>query len=347
MLDRDRRGSRRSTRGALNSSGSLVGAARAVEPRALPASQCRRNRCPRPCRCRPPRSPAAGPSAPATRDRAVDAARTRRRRHHDAALVRVEVIRQLHHHAMRLVRARQLGAARGIRGPAPARSAAVQLAVAAAGREIGDAAPVVPDGAAAQFGRRWAARDRRRPAAPGSSGRRGPGRRSAGRRRRGALSLRCGETRKSGRTGSCVGAAGASRQARWRPPAAATGANRFVLMARTLASARARQHRTFVRLPRPGTPPATGWSIPTFHRRETSMTDRFLDGRTALVTGATSGIGLAIAAGTGCGRRAGRHQRPRHAGAVAAALASVDAAGAPRHRGISTPTCATPPRSRR
>ena len=78
------------------------------------------------------------------------------------------------------------------------------------------------------------------------------------------------------------------------------------------------------------------------------MSDRFLDGRTALVTGATSGIGLAIALRAGCApARRSPSTASAHAIKIAAALASVDAARRAARRAISTPTCATPARSKR
>ncbi len=86
------------------------------------------------------------------RDGAVDAARTRRGGDHHAAPLQIETIGHLHQYAMRLLRAGQCRQravlASGHRG-----GAAVDLAVTAGGGQIGDAAPVVPECAPAQFRR--------------------------------------------------------------------------------------------------------------------------------------------------------------------------------------------------
>lgn len=75
------------------------------------------------------------------------------------------------------------------------------------------------------------------------------------------------------------------------------------------------------------------------------MTNRHLEGRTALVTGSAQGIGLSIARALGAaGARVAVHGIAT-AEQAEAALSEVTAAGAPEVR-FSTPTCATFRRSR-
>ena len=86
-------------------------------------------------------------------DGAIDAARAGGSRHHHAAFAHVEIVRHLHQHAVRLLRAGQAGESRILASRCRGH-AAVKLGVAAIRGEIGDTAPVVPDGTLAQFGRR-------------------------------------------------------------------------------------------------------------------------------------------------------------------------------------------------
>ena len=86
-------------------------------------------------------------------DGAVDAARTGRGGDHDAAGVGIEVIGQLHHHPVWLLAAGERHQ-RVVLAAGHRRQRAVELAVTAARSQVGDAAPVGPDRAPAQFGRR-------------------------------------------------------------------------------------------------------------------------------------------------------------------------------------------------
>ena len=103
------------------------------------------------------------PTSAGHRDRAVHAARTRRRRHQQAAALAVEAVRHLRQYAMRMTRARH-GRERRKFAARHRRGAAVNLTVATARGEIGDAAPVAPDRPSPQFdrGRRSRIGERRR-----------------------------------------------------------------------------------------------------------------------------------------------------------------------------------------
>src|SRR5690606_24561478 len=83
-------------------------------------------------------------------DRAVHPARTRGRRDQDAAPGLVERVRHLHQHAVRLAGTFDFGQC-GIFTPRHGLRAAIQIAVAAACRQVGDATPVAPDRTAPEF----------------------------------------------------------------------------------------------------------------------------------------------------------------------------------------------------
>ena len=83
-------------------------------------------------------------------NRTVDATRAGRGGHHHAALRRVERVRHLHQHAVRMRCAGHPRIGREL-AAGHAGHAAVQAAVAACGGQVGDAAPAAPDRAAAQF----------------------------------------------------------------------------------------------------------------------------------------------------------------------------------------------------
>jgi len=87
---------------------------------------------------------------PGQRDRAIDAARTGRCRHHEASFLPVEMIRQLQQHAMRRTcaadaRKRLILATRHIR------YGAIHAAIASQRAEVGNAFPVALDRPSAQF----------------------------------------------------------------------------------------------------------------------------------------------------------------------------------------------------
>src|SRR5690606_21769773 len=261
--------------------------------------------------------------------------------HHHAAAPGVEAVRHLHQHAMRVARARHGGVGRELL-PRHRVHMAIQAAVAAGRTQVGDAAPVAPQRAPPQLG-----------------GGGGPGV-GEGRRRhlaqaveakpageqvvavavRGAAdvvehgSLRGGLAGRGGGGGSTAGERGqrqrGGQQARARRARGGCRERTHVDLSsgrglcRTLAAAGARH----IVLSYAGARSADllPWRPPRNASR--AMTDLFLAGRTALVTGSTSGIGLAIACSLAA---AGARVAVNGLGSpeqVDAALAAVRAAGA-------------------